>query len=100
MNKRLAAARERHQRWLNTIGVRRPTSRDPGTWRAHYREELMRGCSPLAQGSLMGARDATADRSLMKHLHRESDATRTEILRKASRVAPLYNKGGLQYPVD
>lgn len=36
-------------------------------------------------------------RGIMAKLHKEAPETKNEILDKASRVMPLYNKGGLQY---
>lgn len=36
------------------------------------------------------------DRSIMSNLHKEPAAVQQAILDKAKRVAPLYNKGGLQ----
>ena len=40
--------------------------------------------------------NATAKRGVMSNLHKENEETRKAILDKASRVMPLYNKGGLQ----
>jgi hypothetical protein len=40
--------------------------------------------------------DGGRDKSIMANLYKEDEATRRAILEKASRVAPLYNKGGLQ----
>jgi hypothetical protein len=40
--------------------------------------------------------DGGRAKGIMANLHKESAATRAAILEKASRVAPLYNKGGLQ----
>ncbi len=39
-------------------------------------------------------------RSIMDNLHKESPETQKAILDKASRVMPLFNKGGLQYLTD
>ena len=36
-------------------------------------------------------------RDIMTNLHKEPEHVQEEILRKASLVMPLYNKGGLQY---
>ena len=36
-------------------------------------------------------------RDIMTNLHKEPEHVQKEILRKASLVMPLYNKGGLQY---
>ena len=36
-------------------------------------------------------------RDIMTNLHKEPEHVQQEILRKASLVMPLYNKGGLQY---
>ena len=39
-------------------------------------------------------------RSIMDNLHKETPETQKAILDKASRVMPLFNKGGLQYLTD
>jgi hypothetical protein len=46
---------------------------------------------------MSGSTDATAKRDLMTNLHKEPEHVRKEILIKASRCMPLFNKGGLQY---
>ena len=44
-----------------------------------------------------GPKDACAKRGIMETLHNEAPEVQASILYKASRVMPLYNKGGLQY---
>jgi hypothetical protein len=46
---------------------------------------------------MSGSRDSCAKKDIMTRLHKEPEHVRKEILDKASRVMPLYNKGGLQY---
>jgi hypothetical protein len=46
---------------------------------------------------MSGSSDACAKKDIMTKLHNEPKHVREEILNKASRVMPLYNKGGLQY---
>jgi hypothetical protein len=36
----------------------------------------------------------------MSRLHEEPPAVRAEIERKAARVGPVFNKGGLQFPAE
>lgn len=42
----------------------------------------------------------TTNNSIMANLHKEKEETVAEIERKATRTAPLWNKGGYQYIGD
>lgn len=67
-------------------------------WTEEYVAALRDGVRrPSSPPAVVGGADATADRSIMSRLHLETEAVRREILRKAARVAPAYNKGALQY---
>lgn len=46
---------------------------------------------------MTGSWDSCAKKDIMSNLHKEPEHVKKEILDKASRVMPLYNKGGLQY---
>jgi hypothetical protein len=82
--------RRRHRRTQLRHG------RDAETWRAEYAASLRDGIAPPPD-MRRTAGGGTADRSLMSKLHEEPEHVRREIERKARSVAPLYNKGGLQY---
>jgi hypothetical protein len=102
VSRRLADALEHHRRWLRRRGVRPPGRRDRERWAEEYAETLRTGLLPerFRQEPLAGGADACADRSLMARLHREPEHVRKEVMRKASMVAPAFNKGALQYAPD
>jgi cytochrome c1 len=69
------------------------------SWKSQYSESLKVDRSTKEHDShsvIAGPASATANRSIMANLHKESEETRAAILDKAARVMPLYNKGGLQ----
>jgi hypothetical protein len=82
--------RRRHRRTQLRHG------QDAAKWRAEYAASLRDGIAPPPDMRTAGG-GGTADRSLMSRLHEEPEHVRREIERKARSVAPLYNKGGLQY---
>ena len=91
-----------HQKWLEKRGLlpaqikarKKPNS----NWKREYSDSLKvdRSTAHYDSASLSGKVSACPNRSIMANLHKESEATREAILEKASRVMPLYNKGGLQ----
>ena len=62
-----------------------------------YTDDMRVVRSNYVSAGMSGSADSCIDRSLMNKLHTESKQVREEILNKASRVMPLYNKGGLQF---
>jgi hypothetical protein len=95
------AARRRAAKLAAALGLRRPDPRDSEQWRREYAATL-RGIKSEVYASHppSAGPDATADRSLMSRLHEEPPAVRAEIERKAARVGPVFNKGGLQFPAE
>ena len=94
-----------HVAWLTKMGVAPKQIKAKKTkdakWRAEYSASLQverstRHYEKSIQEVCDAAPDATAKRGVMTNIHKESEATRNEILAKAKRVMPLYNKGGLQ----
>jgi hypothetical protein len=98
-NKRLARALEEHEAWLHEMGVRPSIPRDAARWRGDYHASLRQGVAPppVHDRVALAGGGGTPNRSLMSRLHLEPEHVRREIERKARSVAPLYNKGGLQY---
>ena len=94
-----------HDAWLVKMGVSPKQIKAKKTkntsWKSDYTASLQVDRSTKhheksVQEVCNGGVNATANRSVMANLHKENDETRKAILDKASRVMPLYNKGGLQ----
>ena len=94
-----------HVAWLTKMGVAPKQIKAKKTkdaiWRAEYSASLQverstRHYEKSVREVCDGGSDATANRSVMANIHKESEETRNAILAKAKRVMPLYNKGGLQ----
>jgi hypothetical protein len=66
-------------------------------WKQRYNDDMMVDRSGYVSAGMSGSAFSCTDRSLMSNLHKEPEHVRKEILAKASRVMPLFNKGGLQY---
>ena len=85
----------KHQLWLLKKGL--PHTPDKSVlkkqWQKDY-EETMIVKRNYKSGGMSGA--PCLDKSIMTNLHKESPETQAAILEKASRVMPLFNKGGLQ----
>ena len=98
-----------HDAWLIKMGVSPKQIKTKKTksksWAQEYAASLQveRSTKHLERSLhevCNAAPDATANRSVMANLHKESEETRKAILDKAKRVMPLYNKGGLQVLTD
>ena len=94
-----------HVAWLSKMGLTpkqiKAKKTKNLTWAKQYAESLQverstKHYDKSVREVCNSAPDATANRSIMSNLHKESEATRKAILDKAKRVMPLYNKGGLQ----
>ena len=94
-----------HVAWLSKMGLTpkqiKSKKTKNTTWRAEYVASLQverstKQYEKSVREVCNSAPDATAKRGVMTNIHKESEATRNEILAKAKRVMPLYNKGGLQ----
>ena len=66
-------------------------------WKKRYNEDMMVDRTDYVSSGMSGTASSCVDRSLMTNLHKEPEHVRKAILDKASRVMPLFNKGGLQY---
>lgn len=93
-----------HDRWLlqngvhpDQIRVKKDKKVLDKMWRSGYNESMMVDRSDYVSAGLSGDASSCAKRDIMTNLHKEPEHVQKEILKKASLVMPLYNKGGLQY---
>ena len=101
--------RSEHDAWLAKMGLTPKQIKSKKTantsWTKQYSDSLRVDRStqeyekPLAE-VCNAPSNATANRSVMANLHKESEETRKAILAKAARTAPLYSKGPYQYITD
>ena len=97
--------RSEHDAWLAKMGLTPKQIKSKKTantsWTKQYSESLRVERStqeyekPLTE-VCNAPSNATANRSVMANLHKESEETRKAILAKAARTAPLYSKGPYQ----
>jgi len=89
-----------HDIWLLKNGVHPEQIRLKKTvdknWKKEYNESLKVDRSDYVSSGLSGSKSSCAKRDIMTNLHKEPKHVQDAILEKASRVMPLYNKGGLQ----
>lgn len=94
LNAKQQRAVEEHEAWLRKQGIGAKTKTEKRVASPNsipdYRADN-RAAVPL--GNTIGN---GYQRGVMVNLHKESAATQAAIMEKASRVMPLYNKGGLQ----
>ena len=98
-NKREALARAEHEAWVQSMTGGKKASKKvlDFKWKQRYNDDMMVDQSGYVSAGMSGSASSCVDRSLMSNLHKEPEHVRKEILAKASRVMPLFNKGGLQY---
>lgn len=96
-----SAATLKHEQWLMDNGLLpgqiAKKKRVDVNWRKKYTEDMKVDRSDYVSAGLSGDASSTAKRDIMSNLHKEPEHIRQAILEKASRVMPLFNKGGLQY---
>ena len=89
-----------HQAWLAKRGllpqqVKAKIKLD-NNWKEEYTSSI-KVERKYESAKMIGSKDSCAKKDIMTRLYKEPEHVRKEILDKASRVMPLYNKGGLQY---
>ena len=93
-----------HDAWLVKMGLSakqiKAKKSANTSWKSEYSESLKVERSAPEKPLKEVCNGKTTNRSIMSNLHKESEEVREEIMRKASRTAPLYNKGGYQYITD
>lgn len=89
-----------HQKWLEKRGLSRAQIKDKikpdNKWAEEYAASL-KVEKKYESADMVGSPDSCAKKDIMTNLHKEPEHVRREILEKASRVMPLYSKGGLQF---
>ena len=89
-----------HQKWLAKRGLSpqqlKAKIKLDNKWQEEY-SKTIKVERKYESVETSGSRDSCAKKDIMTRLHKEPEHIRKEILDKASRVMPLYNKGGLQY---
>lgn len=89
-----------HQAWLAKRGLLPQQLKAKIKLDNNWKEEYNRSIKverKYESAEMIGSKDSCAKKDIMTRLHKEADHVKKEILDKASRVMPLYNKGGLQY---
>jgi hypothetical protein len=89
-----------HAAWLAKMGVstKKPAKKvDDKSWQKEYVASLKVEQGHYESSGLNIDQESLAKRDILSRLHREPEHVRRAILDKASRVMPLFNKGGLQY---
>lgn len=95
LNAKQRRALEEHEAWLKKQGIGTKTKTEKRVASPHEIPDYRAGSRstvPLGNDIGNGYKNG-----IMENLHKESPETQKAILDKASRVMPLYNKGGLQY---
>ena len=91
-----------YEKWLLRNGVHPTQIKNKKTpnknWKKEYRETLKVEGPDYPSSGLSGI--VCTNKSIMANLHKESPEVQKAIREKATRIAPAYNKGGLQYITD
>jgi alkaline phosphatase len=91
--KRLEEARQKHREWLRSNGLDNiKIPKDRGDYVPDWKPDP--DYPPLGNKIPVGG---GVKNDIMTRLKDEPEAVQQEILRKARRTAPAYNKGGYQY---
>lgn len=89
-----------HQAWLAKRGLLpqqlKAKIKLDNNWKTEYAKSI-KVERKYESAEMFGTSDSCAKKDIMTRLHKEPEHVKQEILNKASRVMPLYNKGGLQY---
>lgn len=89
-----------HQKWLEKRGLApnqlKAKIKLDKNWQDEY-SKTIKVERKYQSAEMTGSSDSCAKKDIMSRLHKEPNHVKKQILDKASRVMPLYNKGGLQY---
>jgi bisphosphoglycerate-dependent phosphoglycerate mutase len=91
---------DEHQKWLSKRGLAPDQLKAKKVVDNKWQEEYVKNIRverKYESADMTGTKDSCVKKDIMSKLHQEPSHVRKEILDKASRVMPLYNKGGLQY---
>jgi len=96
-SKRLAEATAKHNAWLRERGLHPEQRTLQKAFKGKYQNDIPDYNVTNNSVQLSNSVGNGFKKGIMANLHKESAAVQREILDKASRCMPLYNKGGLQY---
>lgn len=89
-----------HQKWLEKRGLSpqqlKNKVKPDNNWAEEY-AAVLKVERKYVSVETKGSSDSCSKKGVMANLHKEPEHIRREILDKASRVMPLYSKGGLQF---
>jgi len=95
---------KQHEEYLLRMGCHPNQLKDKkaldNNWAATYSKNMKFEGNTYNSAGMSGNSDSCAKRGVLVNLHKETEVVRKEILEKANRIQPLYNKGGLQYVTD
>ena len=90
-----------HDKWLISKGLSYDQIKSKKTvdfkWKERYLSDMKVDRSDYVSAGMSGNASSCTKRGVMVNLHKEPKHVRDAIIDKASRVMPLFNKGGLQY---
>lgn len=96
-SKRLAEATDKHNAWLRERGLHPEQRSLQRAFKGKYQHDLPDLSRNDNLPKLSNSIGNGYKKGIMANLHKESPKVQKEILDKASRCMPLFNKGGIQY---
>ena len=96
-SKKLAEATANHERWLRERGLHPDQRNLQAAYRGKHRNQIPDYSSDRVLPELSNGIGNGTVRGVMANLHKESPEVQRQIMEKASRCLPLFNKGGYQY---
>lgn len=98
-SKKLSEATAKHEAWVLTMTKGKKPDKKvlDFKFKEQYNEYMKVDQTDYVSSGLTGDSSSCIKRGVMTNLHKESTDVQKQILDKASRVMPLFNKGGLQY---
>lgn len=98
------ASVEKHDAWLIKMGCHpkqiKAKRKVDNNWPSTYNENMKVQEAYQVSPDTFGDSNSCVKRGVLANLHKEPSDVQKEILDKANRIQPLYNKGGLQYVTD
>lgn len=96
-SKRAAEAEAKHNDWLAKQGLTANQIKMKKAFLGNVRNTIQHDSTPRNTCQLSNSVGNGFKKGIMENLHKERPEVQKEILYKASRCMPLYNKGGIQY---
>ena len=96
-SKKVAAASDKHNAWLEKQGLTPNQVKMRKAFVGNVRIDTKPDLTTSNHYQLSNSVGNGYKKGIMENLHKESPEVQKEIMLKASRCMPLFNKGGLQY---